>query len=147
MKIASQIVQQHLMSELEKFTNLDTTIFNEIFWKNFTILILSFEVNPRALYKLVLSLDVDTEIIEKLISEIPLIFSILLSELAEGFSKGHTSEATNILLNSKEKTFKEEVDFFLTLNKAVNIIERQRIKSELPYMFEKLQNKYLEGEI
>lgn len=147
MKTATQIVQHHLMSKLEKIKNLDINIFNENFWGNFTTSLLSFEVDPKAIYKLVLSLNVDPEIIERLISEIPLAFSILISELAEGFSKGHTSEATNILLNSKEKIFKEEVEFFLTLNKAVNIIERQRMKSELPYMFEKLQKKYLDGEI
>lgn len=147
MKLAIQIVEQHLISELEKNNVIDYSQFNDNFWQNFTRSILSFELNPKETYTLVLSLNVDSGIIETLISEIPATFSILISELAQEFSKGHISEATEILLNSKEKIFKDEVDFFLTFNKAVNITERERIKSELPNMFKKLQNKYLDGEI
>lgn len=147
MKTAIQIVQEHLTSRLEKSIGVDFNLFDQSFWQNFTTLILSFEVNPKAIYKFILNLKVKPEIIERLISEIPLTFSILISELAEEFSKGRTSEAINILLNSKEKKFKEEVDFFQTLNKAVKIIERQKMREELPSMFEKLQKKYLEGEI
>jgi hypothetical protein len=147
MKTAIQIVQLHLIPKLGKVTDLDINILNEIFWINFTKSLLSFETDGKSLYQLFLDLNISPEIKEKIISKIPGTFSILISELAEEYVKGNNSEAINLLLNSKGKLFKEEVDFFRTLNEAVNIIERKRRKEELPFMFEKLQKKYLDGDI
>jgi hypothetical protein len=145
MKTAIQIVQQHIISELSRTIN--DNIFSETFWSDFTTSIILFETYPKQIYQLVLDSKLPSEIIEELISAIPSTFSILISELAQEYVKGHTSEATTMLLNSKETIFKEEVKFFVTLNKAVNIMERQKMKSVLPDMFEKLQKKYLDNEI
>lgn len=147
MKIAIEIVQLYLVPKLAKASDLDIQVLDETFWKNFTNSLFYFETDPKALYQLVLSLNISSKIKNKIISKIPRTFSILISELAEEYVKGNTSEAINILLNSKGTKFKEEVSFYSTLNKAISIVEKNTLKSELPGMFEKLQKKYLDGEI
>lgn len=147
MKIAIEIVQLYLAPKLSKASNLDIQALDETFWKNFTNSLLYFEIDPKELYKLILSLNISSKIKDKIISKIPETFSILISELAEEYIKGNTSEAIRILLNSKGNKFKEEVSFFSTLPKAISIVERNTFKSELPGMFEKLQKKYIDGEI
>jgi hypothetical protein len=144
MKTARQIVHDQIIFELGNNISLDNNLFNETFWIDFTNAIISFENNPKIVYQMVLKLKMDPKIIEKLISIIPNTFAILISELAEQYSKGHNSELTTKLLNSKETIFKKEVDFFSTLRKAIKIIELEEMRSELPFMFEKLVNKYLE---
>lgn len=147
MKIAIEIVQLYLVPKLAKASDLDIQALDETFWGNFTNSLLYFETDPKALYQVVLSLNINSKIKDKIISKIPGTFSILISELAEEYVKGNTSEAINILLNSKGTKFKEEVSFYSTLNKAISIVEKNTLKSELPGMFEKLQKKYIEGEI
>lgn len=147
MKIAIEIVQLYLAPKLAKASDQDIQALNETFWKNFTNSLLYFETDPKALYQSVLSLNISSKIKDKIISKIPRTFSILISELAEEYVKGNTSEAIKILLNSKGTKFKEEVSFYSTLGKAISIVEKNTLKSELPGMFEKLQKKYLDGEI
>ncbi|MFG4004612.1 hypothetical protein [Flavobacterium aquidurense] len=147
MKIAIEIVQLYLAPKLAKASDLDIQSLDETFWGNFTNTLLYFETDPKALYQLLLNLNISSKIKDKIISKIPGTFSILISELAEEHVKGNNSEAINILLNSKGTKFKEEVSFFSTLPKAISIVERNSLKSELPGMFEKLQKKYLDGEI
>lgn len=146
MKTAIQIVHDQIIFELGDTFSTDNNILNETFWIDFTNAIISFENNPKIVYKLVLKLKVNPKMIEKLISIIPNTFAILISELAEEYSKGHISDATTKLKNSKETIFKKEVKMFSTLHKATKIIEREEMKSELPFMFEKLVNKYFEDE-
>ncbi|NRT15272.1 hypothetical protein HNP99_001619 [Flavobacterium sp. 28A] len=147
MKIEQQIVKDQILFELGEEHSLDNNLFNEKFWTDFTNAILLFESDSRKVYKMVLTLHIDARIIEKIISIIPEIFGILILELAQEYVEGHASETTIMLVNSKETLLKKEIDMFSNLNKATNMIERQRIKTELPTMFDKLQKKYLDNQI
>jgi hypothetical protein len=147
MKIAIDIVQFHLVPKLRKATDLDIQALDENFWENFTNSLLNFETDPKSLYQFVLNSNISSTIKERIISKIPRTFSILISELAEEYVKGNTSEAIEMLLNSKGNKFKEEVSFLSTVPKAISIVEKNSLKSELPGMFEKLQKRYLDGKI
>lgn len=147
MKTATQIVHDQIIFELGDTISLDNNLFDETFWINFTNALLIFENNPTNVYKIVLDLKIEPKIIEKFISIIPHTFSILISELAEEYVKGHISEAGLKLYNSKESIFKKEVEFFTNLHKAARIIEREEMKSALPLMFEKLISKQMEGDL
>ena len=147
MKTATQIVHDQIIFELGDTISLDNNLFDETFWTGFTNAILVFENDPRKVYQIVLVLKIEPKIIERLISIIPNTFFILISELAEEHSKGHISEASLKLYNSKESIFKKEVEFFTNLHKAARKIEREEMKSALPLMFEKLINKQMEGDL
>ncbi|MBZ4042594.1 hypothetical protein [Flavobacterium hibisci] len=147
MKIAIDIVQFHLVPKLRKATDLGIQALDEFFWENFTNSLLNFETDPKSLYQFVLMSNISSTIKERIISKTPRTYSILISELAEEYVKGNTSEAIKMLLNSKGNKFKEEISFLSTLPKAIRIVEKNSLKSELPGMFEKLQNRYLDGNI
>jgi hypothetical protein len=140
MKKAIEIVKSNLTPKLEKVNNFDSKSLDDFFWNKFTMALLTSETDSKPLYHLILNLDIDSEVKEKMISEIPQIYSLLISELAEEKVKGDTSEAIDILLNSVGKSFKEEVTFIENMNEAFEILEtKKRIIAELPFMYEKLQ--------
>ncbi len=147
MKKAIEIVQLYLVPKLTNATELDIKDLDQAFWENFTNSLLYFETDPKSLYHLVISLNISPKIKDKIISKIPGTFSVLIFELAEEYVKGNTSEAINLLLNSKGNKFKEKVSFYSTLPQAISMVERNLLKLELPNMFEKLQKKYLDNEI
>jgi hypothetical protein len=148
MKKAIEIVKSNLTPKLEKVNNFDSKSLDDFFWNKFTMALLTSETDSKPLYHLILNLDIDSEVKEKMISEIPQIYSLLISELAEEKVKGDTSEAIDILLNSVGKSFKEEVTFIENMNEAFEILEtKKRIIAELPFMYKKLQNDISDEDI
>lgn len=131
MKAAIEIVKSNLLPKLEKVNNLDINKLPEVFWEQFTEYLLTFESNSKPIYKLVLGLELDSEVKEKIVSKIPGVFSKLIKELAEEYVHGKTSKSIEVLLNSKGESFKSEVEFFYALNKAIRIAERKRMKEEI----------------
>lgn len=146
MKKSIDIVKSHLIPKLEKVSNFDISKLPEFFWEQFTEFLLTFETNAKPIYKLIFGLELDPEVTEKIISKIPNIFSKLVKELAEEYVNGTSSKAINVLLNSKGKAFKTEVEFFYVLNKAIQIVEQKRLKAEIPFFFERLKNEISDSE-
>nr|WP_315232349.1 hypothetical protein [uncultured Flavobacterium sp.] len=146
MKKSIDIVKIHLIPKLEKVSNFDNNTLPELFWEQFTESLLTFETNAKPVYKLIFGLEVDPEVTEKIISKIPNIFSKLVKELAEEYVNGTSSKAINVLLNSKGKAFKTEVEFFYVFNKAIQIVEHKRLKAEIPFFFERLKNEISDSE-
>jgi hypothetical protein len=131
MKTAIEIVKSDLMPKLEKVSNFDINELPEFFWEHFTESLLIFETNSKLIYKLIFGLKLDSKVKEKIISKIPGVFSKLVKELAEEYVHGNSSKAIEVLLSSKGESFKNEVEFFYALNKAIQIAERKRMKEEI----------------
>jgi hypothetical protein len=141
MKKAIEIVKSYLIPKLQKINNFDSKSLNDYFWNEFTMALLTSETDSKPLYQLILNLELNSEIKEKIISKIPKTYSLLIAELAEEKVKGDKSEAISILLNSNVKSFKDEVTFIENMNEAFEILEtKKRIIAELPFMYKKLQN-------
>lgn len=147
MELAIKIVQEYAYSKIENIDNFVNAELNNDFWENITLGLLLFENAPKLLYKQILQSKLNSEIKDKIISEIPDIFFFLITQLAEDHIKGIKSEAIDILINSKGNLFSDEISFFRTLHRAVEIVEHERVRSELPTMFEKLQRKILGDDI
>jgi hypothetical protein len=131
MKTAIEIVKRNLLPKLEKVSSFEINKLPEFFWEQFTEFLLTFETNSKPIYTLVLGLELDSEVTEKIISKIPGVFSKLTKELAEEYVHGKVSKSIDILVNSKGESFKSEVEFFYVLNKAIRIVERKRMKEEI----------------
>lgn len=136
MKLAVDIIKNILLPILEKDSNFDSNKINTSFWETFTTALLDFESDAKPIFATIYSLELENA--EKIISKLPAIYSAFIKELAENYVLGTTSEATDILLQSKNATFETEVHYFSNLEKAIKKVERKRIKTELPTSYEKL---------
>ncbi|MBC7524601.1 MAG: hypothetical protein H7239_09210 [Flavobacterium sp.] len=136
MKTAIPILQNIILSELEKDSKFEIQKTNAIFWTNITVDLLRFEQDAKPVYALIYSLELDNP--EKIISKLTTFFETFIKALAENYVLGETSEATDYLLQSNNETFGKEVAFLKTLQQAVKSVERKRIKSYLPKSYERL---------
>lgn len=145
MKLAVDILKNILLPKLEKDSNFDSNKINTSFWETFTTALLDFESDAKTVFATIYSLELENA--EKIISKLPVIYSDFIKELAENYVLGTTSEATDILLQSKNATFETEAHYFRNLEKAIKKVERKRIKTELPTSYEKLSFELTETAI
>lgn len=145
MKLAVDILKNILLPKLEKDSNFDSNKINTSFWETFTTALLDFESDAKPVFATIYSLELENA--EKIISKLPVIYSDFIKELAENYVLGTTSEATDILLQSKNATFETEAHYFRNLEKAIKKVERKRIKTELPTSYEKLSFELTETAI
>lgn len=143
MKEATEITHKFIISKIEDMSDSDKILLNDSFWIHFTKSLLLHEADPKGLYKQILNSKLSSGLIEKLISIIPSTYSNLITELAEEYIKLNNtdSEAVSLLLSSKSKSFKKEVNFIQNLNKAIEIIEIKKTIAELPFMLDKLKEE------
>ena len=140
MKKAKDIIKSYLVPKLQKIKEFETESLNESFWFEFTVALLNFESDPKSLYVLVLNLHLNSDIKDKIISKIPKMYSLLISELAEEKLKGNKSEAVSILITNKSKAFEDEFAFITSVRVSFELLQnKKRIIEELPFMYEMLQ--------
>ena len=145
MKLAIDIVKDLLLPKLEKDSNFDVNIINTTFWEIFTNELLDFEKDAQPLYEIIYSLKLNDA--EKIISKLSTIYSHFIKELAEKHILGVQSEAIDYLLNFNNSDFKQEVQFFTDLENVIKKVERNRIKTELPNAFDRLNFTLSDDEI
>lgn len=129
-------IKNILIPKLEKDSNFSEEKVDTAFWEKFATDLLHFEEDAKPLYVLIYSLELDNP--EKIIDKLPNIYAQFLKELAESYVLGQTSEATDYLLKTKNKTFAKEIDFLGTMQQAIKGVERKRIKVDLPTSYERL---------
>jgi hypothetical protein len=104
-----------------------------------------FEENAQPLYTAIYSLELGNP--EQIIDKLPKIYAQFLKELAECYVLSQTSEATDYLVKTNNKTFLKEVQFLKTMQQAIKSVERKRIKTELPQSYARLTFELSETEI
>jgi len=136
MKIAINIVQSLLLPKLEKDNSFEAIKLVTSFWETITKALLDFETDAKPLYAAIYRLEIENP--EVIISKLPTLYRTFITELAESYVLGEASYATSYLIETNNTTFQEQVTYFKTLENAIKKVERNRIKTELPHLFDKL---------
>ena len=136
MNIAIKILKDEFKKRFQDSDNIDSSNFNSKFWRKFTTSLLDYETEPKSLYIIIYNLNLDDP--EIILSKIPEIYHLVISNLAELYANGGESEAITYLINTENKSFNEELKFYKTLNEVIKKSERINIKKELPTMAEKV---------
>lgn len=136
MKIAISIVKNILQPQFKKDNKLEIQKLTDVFWKNLNSCFLDFESDPKPLYALIYSLELEDP--EKVISKLPEYYATFLKELAESYVLGIPSYTHNYLIQKQNKTFLEYIRFFKTLQQVVKKIERKRMKENLQASYDRL---------
>lgn len=136
MKTAIAIVQNIILSKLKKDSKFSEEKVDAAFWEKFTTDLLRFEEDAKPIYGSIYSLELANA--EKIIDKLPNIYSQFLKQLAESYVLDQTSDATDYLLKTNNKTFAKEIDFLQTMQQAIKSVERKRIKADLPKSYERL---------
>ena len=139
------IIKNILLPKLKKDSKYSDEKVVASFWKNFSTVLVRFEENAQPLYTAIYSLELGNP--EQIIDKLPKIYAQFLKELAECYVLGQTSEATDYLVKSNNKTFLKEVQFLKTMQQAIKSVERKRIKTELPQSYARLTFELSETEI
>ena len=139
------IIKNILLPKLKKDSKYSDEKVVASFWKNFSTVLVRFEENAQPLYTAIYSLELGNP--EQIIDKLPKIYAQFLKELAECYVLGQTSEATDYLVKTNNKTFLKEVQFLKTMQQAIKSVERKRIKTELPQSYDRLTFELSETEI
>ena len=139
------IIKNMLLPKLEKDSKFSEDKVDSEFWKKFATDLIRFEENAQPLYTAIYSLELGNP--EQIIDKLPKIYAQFLKELAECYVLGQTSEATDYLVKTNNKTFLKEVQFLKTMQQAIKSVERKRIKTELPQSYDRLTFELSETEI
>ena len=139
------IIKNILLPKLKKDSKYSDEKVVASFWKNFSTVLVRFEENAQPLYTAIYSLELGNP--EQIIDKLPKIYAQFLKELAECYVLGQTSEATDYLVKTNNKTFLKEVQFLKTMQKTIKSVERKRIKTELPQSYDRLTFELSETEI
>ncbi len=139
------IIKNILLPKLKKDSKYSDEKVGASFWKNFSTVLVRFEENAQPLYTAIFSLELGNP--EQIIDKLPKIYAQFLKELAECYVLGQTSEATDYLVKTNNKTFLKEVQFLKTMQQAIKSVERKRIKTELPQSYARLTFELSETEI
>ena len=139
------IIKNILLPKLKKDSKYSDEKVVASFWKNFSTVLVRFEENAQPLYTAIYSLELGNP--EQIIDKLPKIYAQFLKELAECYVLSQTSEATDYLVKTNNKTFLKEVQFLKTMQQAIKSVERKRIKTELPQSYARLTFELSETEI
>lgn len=136
MKTAIDILKSIVLPKLEKDLRFDVQKTNVDFWEKFATDLLHFEEDAKPIYTCIYSLELSDA--EKVMAQLPNIYSKFIKELAETYVVGESSEATDYLLKTNNEAFLQEVHFLQTMQQAIKSVERKRIKADLPNSYERL---------
>lgn len=145
MKLATAILKKLLLPKLEKDSKFEVSKITESFLESFAKSFCDFEKDTESVYQILYRLELNDT--EKINSKLAAIYIAFIKELAENYVLGNSSEVIDYLVDSKNKTFEKEVEFFTNLKNAITKIERKRIKEELPTAFDKLTFEISDNEI
>lgn len=136
MKLATAILKNLLLPQLEKDNQFVVSKISEPFWESLVTSLFNFETDAKPVYVAVYSLELNNA--EKVIKKLDSVYKFFIDELAENYVLGYTSEVFDDSLLLQNQTFLSKVHFFRNLENVVKKAERKRIKEELPTSFEKL---------
>jgi hypothetical protein len=145
MKLATAILKKLLLPKLEKDSKFEVSKITESFLESFAKSFCDFEKDTESVYQILYRFELNDP--EKINSKLAAIYTAFIKELAENYVLGNSSEVIDYLIDSNNKTFKKEVEFFTNLKNAIKKIERKRIKEELPTGFDKLTFEISDNEI
>ena len=136
MKLATVILKNLLLPQLEKDNQFELSKISESFLDSFVKALYDFEKDAKPVYALLYRLELkDTE---KVISKLDAIYIAFIKEMAENYVLGHASEIHNLLLETKNITFEKEIHFFINLEKAIKKAERKNLSAALPNSYGKM---------
>lgn len=137
------VLKSLLLPVLEKDNNFNNLILENTFWEKFSTYFSSIEVDAKPTYDILYALQLSEN--EKVLDKLPQLFHQFLKEMAELYVLGELEKVDkNMFENAK---FQEYVSFLKTMKNVITKIERERIKKEIPTVYEKLTFEINDHEI
>ena len=129
-----QIIQDLFIPVLQKDKRFDVSKCDNPFWKKILQEFIDYQQDSKPFYATVYSLELAEPM--KVIHKLENLQHSFLDQLAEENVLGYSSEGI-VKLEQNNPFFKERVQFYKNLEKAIILSERKRMKSELPSMYDK----------
>lgn len=128
MVLEEAIARELLFPYLEKDRKFQQVSAN--FWSVFLKDLTQYEEDPKPLYALLYRLELGDP--EKIIRLLPRIYDDFLEEIAEQYVRGNVLGIVQRALLEKNTRFREHLEFFGDLQKAMTRLQRRRMIEELP---------------
>ena len=129
-----QIIQDLFIPVLQKDERFDASKCDNAFWEKILQEFIDYQQDSKPFYATIYSLELAEPM--KVIHKLENLQHSFLDQLAEENVLGYSSEGI-VKLEQNNPFFKERVQFYKNLEKAIILSERKRIKSELPSMYDK----------
>ena len=129
-----QIIQDLFIPVLQKDERFDASKCDNTFWGEIVQEFIVYQQDSKPFYATIYSLELAEPM--KVIHKLENLQHSFLDQLAEENVLGYSSEGI-VKLEQNNPFFKERVQFYKNLEKAIILSERKRIKSELPSMYDK----------
>ena len=129
-----QILQDLFIPVLQKDERFDASKCDNTFWEKILQEFIDYQQDSKPFYATIYSLELAEPM--KVIHKLENLQHSFLDQLAEENVLGYSSESI-VKLEQNNPFFKERVEFYKNLEKAIILSERKRIKSELPSMYDK----------
>ena len=129
-----QILQDLFIQVLQKDERFDASKCDNTFWEKILQEFIVYQQDSKPFYATIYSLELAEPM--KVIHKLENLQHSFLDQLAEENVLGYSSEGI-VKLEQNNPFFKERVQFYKNLEKAIILSERKRMKSELPSMYDK----------
>ncbi len=129
-----QIIQDLFIPVLQKDKRFDVSKCDNPFWKKILQEFIDYQQDSKPFYAIIYGLELAEPM--KVIHKLENLQHSFLDQLAEENVLGYSSESI-VKLEQNNPFFKERVEFYKNLEKAIILSERKSIKSELPSMYDK----------
>ena len=129
-----QILQDLFIPVLQKDERFDASKCDNTFWEKILQEFIVYQQDSKPFYATIYSLELAEPM--KVIHKLENLQHSFLDQLAEENVLGYSSESI-VKLEQNNPFFKERVQFYKNLEKAIILSERKRMKSELPSMYDK----------
>ena len=129
-----QIIQDLFIPVLQKDKRFDVSKCDNPFWKKILQEFIDYQQDSKPFYAIIYGLELAEPM--KVIHKLENLQHSFLDQLAEENVLGYSSESI-VKLEQNNPFFKERVEFYKNLEKAIILSERKRMKSELPSMYDK----------
>ena len=129
-----QIIQDLFIPVLQKDERFDASKCDNTFWGEIVQEFIDYQQDSKPFYAIIYGLELAEPM--KVIHKLENLQHSFLDQLAEENVLGYSSEGI-VKLEQNNPFFKERVQFYKNLEKAIILSERKRMKSELPSMYDK----------
>ena len=129
-----QIIQDLFIPVLQKDERFDASKCDNTFWEKILQEFIDYQQDSKPFYAIIYGLELAEPM--KVIHKLENLQHSFLDQLAEENVLGYSSEGI-VKLEQNNPFFKERVQFYKNLEKAIILSERKRMKSELPSMYDK----------
>lgn len=129
-----QILQGLFIPVLQKDKRFDALKCDNTFWGEILQDFINYQQDSKPFYATIYGLELAEPM--KVIHKLENLQHSFLDQLAEENVLGYSSEGI-VKLEQNNPFFKERVQFYKNLEKAIILSERKRMKSELPSMYDK----------